>query len=102
SRWPGWPGWSSRSRTWTGPSGSAPTSASPWPTGRRRRCCCAAGGHPPRAWWSAAAPREDLDRLARGTGGTVTAHHGGHAVVLRDPSGYPVRVVHGVPDLAPL
>src|ERR1700730_109786 len=35
----------------------------------------------------AAAAREDLDRLARGTGGTVTAHHGGHAVLLRDPSG---------------
>ena len=31
-----------------------------------------------------AAAREDLDRLARGTGGTVTAHWGGHAVRLRD------------------
>ena len=50
----------------------------------------------------AAAARDDLDRLARGTGGTVTAHWGGHGVVLRDPSGYPVRVVHGVPELAPL
>ena len=50
----------------------------------------------------AAAARDDLDRLARGTGGTVTAHWGGHGVLLRDPSGYPVRVVHGVPDLAPL
>ena len=48
----------------------------------------------------AAAARDDLDRLARGTGGTVTAHWGGHAVLLRDPSGFPVRVVHGVPDLA--
>ena len=37
----------------------------------------------------AAAARDDLDRLARGTGGTVTAHQGGHAVLLRDPSGYP-------------
>jgi catechol 2,3-dioxygenase-like lactoylglutathione lyase family enzyme len=46
-----------------------------------------------------AASRDDLDRLARGTGGTVTAHWGGHVVVLRDPSGIPVRVVHGVPDL---
>ena len=46
-----------------------------------------------------AAAREDLDRLVRGTGGTVTAHRGGHAVLLRDPSGYPVRVVHGVPEL---
>ena len=50
----------------------------------------------------AAAARDDLDRLARGTGGTVTAHWGGHGVLLRDPSGYPVRVVHGVPDLAAL
>jgi len=49
-----------------------------------------------------AAAREDLDRLARGTGGTVTAHWGGHAVLLRDPSGYPVRVVHGVPQSAAL
>ena len=46
----------------------------------------------------AAAARDDLDRLARGTGGTVTAHWGGHGVRLRDPSGYPVRVVHGVPE----
>ena len=46
----------------------------------------------------AAAARDDLDRLAHGTGGTVTAHRGGHAVLLRDPSGYPVRVVHGVPE----
>ena len=50
----------------------------------------------------AAAAREDLDRLARGTGGTVTAHRGGHAVLLRDPSGYPVRVVHGVPEFPAL
>ena len=49
-----------------------------------------------------AAARDDLDRLARGTGGTVTAHWGGHAVVLRDPSGFPVRVVHGVPELPAL
>ncbi len=50
----------------------------------------------------AAAARDDLDRLARGTGGTVTAHRGGHTVLLRDPSGYPVRVVHGVPELPAL
>ena len=49
-----------------------------------------------------AAARDDLDRLARGTGGTVTAHWGGHAVLLRDPSGYPVRVVYGVPELSAL
>ena len=49
-----------------------------------------------------AAERGDLDRLARGMGGTVAAHRGGHAVLLRDPSGFPVRVVHGVPDLPAL
>jgi catechol 2,3-dioxygenase-like lactoylglutathione lyase family enzyme len=49
-----------------------------------------------------AAARDDLDRLARGTGGTVTAHRGGRAVLLRDPSGFPVRVVHGVPELPAL
>ena len=44
-----------------------------------------------------AAPIERPRRRARcdrrGTGGTVTAHSGGHVVVLRDPSGFPVRVV---------
>jgi catechol 2,3-dioxygenase-like lactoylglutathione lyase family enzyme len=50
----------------------------------------------------AATAREDLDRLARGTGGTVTAHWGGHGVLLRDPSGFPVRVVHGVPEVPAL
>ena len=49
-----------------------------------------------------AAAGDDLDRLARGTGGTVTAHLGGRGVLLRDPSGYPVRVIHGVPELAAL
>jgi len=53
------------------------------------------------AAFQAAAP-DDLDRLARGTGGTVTAHWGGRAVLLRDPSGFPVRVVHGVPELPAL
>ncbi len=45
-----------------------------------------------------AAARDDLDRLARGTGGAVTAHSGGRAVVLRDPSAFPVQVVYGVPE----
>jgi catechol 2,3-dioxygenase-like lactoylglutathione lyase family enzyme len=49
-----------------------------------------------------AAARDDLDRLARGAGGTVTAHWGGHAVRLRDPSGYPVHVVYGIPKLPAL
>jgi catechol 2,3-dioxygenase-like lactoylglutathione lyase family enzyme len=46
--------------------------------------------------------RDDLDRLARGTGATVTAHRGGQAVQLRDPSGFPVRVVYGAPELPAL
>src|SRR5580700_6872554 len=49
-----------------------------------------------------AAARDDLDRLAHGTGGTVMTRWGGHAVRLRDPSGYPVHVVHGIPDLPAL
>ena len=49
-----------------------------------------------------AAARDDLDRLARGTGGTVTAHSGGHVVMLRDPSGFPVQVVYGVPEFPAL
>ncbi len=49
-----------------------------------------------------AAARDDLDRLARGTGGTVMAHRGGHAVRLRDPSGYPVHVVYGIPEMPAL
>ena len=49
-----------------------------------------------------AAAREDLDRLARSSGGAVTAYLGGHAVALRDPSGFPVRVTYGVPELPAL
>jgi catechol 2,3-dioxygenase-like lactoylglutathione lyase family enzyme len=49
-----------------------------------------------------AAAREDLDRLARDTGADVTGYRGGHAVELRDPSGIPVRVAFGVPELAAL
>jgi len=49
-----------------------------------------------------AAARGDLDLLARGTGTEVTAHRGGHAVALRDPSGFPARVVHGAPELPAL
>jgi catechol 2,3-dioxygenase-like lactoylglutathione lyase family enzyme len=43
--------------------------------------------------------RADLDRLAAQTACTVTAHRGGHAVHLSDPSGFPVHVVYGVPEL---
>ena len=49
-----------------------------------------------------AAAREDLDRLARSAGETVAEHQGGRAVLLHDPSGFPVRVLHGVPDLPAL
>jgi catechol 2,3-dioxygenase-like lactoylglutathione lyase family enzyme len=50
----------------------------------------------------AVSDRQDLDRLASKAGAVVTARDGGHAVVLRDPSGFPVRVVHGVPELPAL
>jgi len=49
-----------------------------------------------------AATREDLDRLARATGGTVSRHREGQAVQLTDPSGFAVRVVHGAPQLPAL
>jgi len=49
-----------------------------------------------------AAAREDLDRLARGTGADVTGYRGGHAVELLDPSGIPVRVAFGIPELPAL
>ncbi len=80
--------------------------------GRRAAAACLVVRRGPRARFVGpafqAAERGDLDRLARGAGGTVTAHQGGHAVLLRDPSGFPVRVVHGVaefpalPERAPL
>src|ERR1700757_2506067 len=49
-----------------------------------------------------AAARADLDRLAGKAGGTVTAHRGGHAVQLTDPSGFPVTISYGVPELPAL
>jgi catechol 2,3-dioxygenase-like lactoylglutathione lyase family enzyme len=49
-----------------------------------------------------AAARDDLDRLARGAATAVTAHRGGHAVQLHDPSGFPVLVVYGLPELPAL
>jgi catechol 2,3-dioxygenase-like lactoylglutathione lyase family enzyme len=74
--------------------------------GRQAAAACLVVGRGPRARFVGpafqAAEPGDLDRLARGMGGTVAAHRGGHAVVLRDPSGFPVRVVHGVPDLPTL
>jgi catechol 2,3-dioxygenase-like lactoylglutathione lyase family enzyme len=49
-----------------------------------------------------AAARQDLDRLASEAGAAITVHDGGHAALLRDPSGFPVRVVYGVPELPAL
>ncbi|MET8331335.1 VOC family protein [Streptomyces sp. NPDC005181] len=52
-----------------------------------------------------AAERADLDRLARATGGTVRdigVPGGGQSVALLDPSGLPVRVVHGTEQLSEL
>jgi len=46
--------------------------------------------------------RADLDRLGRIAGRVVTPHRGGHAVELSDPSGFAVRVVHGVTELPAL
>ena len=45
-----------------------------------------------------AAAQEDLGRLATSTDGQVRPHRGGSAITLTDPSGFAVRVVHGVPD----
>ena len=74
--------------------------------GRQAAAACLVVRHGPRPRFVGpaftAAARDDLDRLARGTGGTVMTHWGGRAVLLRDPSGFPVRVVHGVPDLPAL
>src|SRR5436190_132495 len=50
----------------------------------------------------AADAHADLDRLARATDGTVRPHRGGHTVELTDPSGIPVRVVYGIPELPAL
>ncbi|HEX9031429.1 MAG TPA: hypothetical protein VF834_06250, partial [Streptosporangiaceae bacterium] len=49
-----------------------------------------------------AAARDDLNRLENGTGAAVTGYLGGQAVVLHDPSGFPVRVAYGVPELPAL
>src|ERR1700761_2988796 len=74
--------------------------------GRRPGAPCLAVHRGPRPRFTGAAfqaaARDDLDRLGRGTGGAFPAHWGGHAVALRAPSGIPVRVVHGVPDLPAL
>src|SRR4029453_11315596 len=47
----------------------------------------------------AADARTDLERLARAADAAVRPHRGGYAVDLVDPSGFPVRVVHGSPEL---
>jgi catechol 2,3-dioxygenase-like lactoylglutathione lyase family enzyme len=74
--------------------------------GRQAAAACLVIRRGPRARFAGAAfqaaARGDLDRLARAMGGTVTACRGGHMVRLRDPSGYPVDVVYGVPELPAL
>jgi catechol 2,3-dioxygenase-like lactoylglutathione lyase family enzyme len=50
----------------------------------------------------AADAHADLKRLAGATDGAVRPHRGGYAVELTDPSGIPVRVVHGLPELPAL
>ena len=74
--------------------------------GRQAAAACLVVRRGPRARFVGpafqAAERGDLDRLARGTGETVAAHQGGHAVLLRDPSGFPVRVVHGAREFPAL
>lgn len=49
-----------------------------------------------------AAAREDLDRLAGAHGADVRPSRGGDTVCLRDPSGFPVTVAYGVPELPAL
>jgi catechol 2,3-dioxygenase-like lactoylglutathione lyase family enzyme len=49
-----------------------------------------------------AADRQDLRRLAAATGSDVRRGDGGEVVTMRDPSGFVVRVVHGVADLPEL
>ncbi|WP_339133746.1 VOC family protein [Streptomyces sp. f51] len=52
-----------------------------------------------------AAERSDLDRLARATGSAVRdigVPGGGQSIALLDPSGFPVRVVHGAEQLPAL
>jgi catechol 2,3-dioxygenase-like lactoylglutathione lyase family enzyme len=49
-----------------------------------------------------AAEHEDLGRLSRATDADVSPHRGGTTVTLTDPSGFTVRVVHGVPEFSAL
>ena len=49
-----------------------------------------------------AAGQADLGRLARAADAPVSPHRGGSAVTLTDPSGFTVRVVHGVPEFGAL
>ena len=46
--------------------------------------------------------RSDIDRLARASGVSVTSTAAGTAVRLTDPSGFPVTVAHGMPELGAL
>ena len=70
--------------------------------GRQAAAPCLVVRRGPRARFAGltfqAAARDDLDRLARGTGGTVMAHWGGHAVRLRDPTATPCMSVTASPS----
>ena len=70
--------------------------------GRQATVPCLAIRRGPRARFTGevfqAAAREDLDRLARGTGGTGSRATGRPCRCARDPSGIPVRVVHAGPN----
>jgi hypothetical protein len=74
--------------------------------GRRSGTACLVIHRGPASRFAGAAfradARADLDRLSRVTGRPVSAQAGGRAVQLRDPSGFPVRVVHGVPEFPAL
>ena len=105
SRWPAWRGWSLRSRIWRRPAkfytdfGFTVAGRTPETLllrGRWAGAACLVVRRGPHSRFTGtayqAAAREDLDRLARGTGGTVTAPLGGHDVVLGIPAGS-VRVI---------
>ena len=82
------------------------TPAAVWLRGRWEASSCVVvrRGSRPRFLGAAfaAGARGDLDRLARTFDTTVVPYAGGHAVRLTDPSGIPVRVVHGAPVLGAL
>jgi catechol 2,3-dioxygenase-like lactoylglutathione lyase family enzyme len=77
-----------------------------WLRGRWAASACLVVRKGPRARFLGPAfavdARGDLDRLARAFDTAVVPYAGGHALPLTDPSGFPLRVVHGAPVLAAL